>query len=122
MNLHADMNEAFRNLIANGDEAELRDMYCDMYKDAHGIKARWVYGNSYGRDEWLSMFNHLLYDIDASIEADKAADAAFQARIADLGLTEWANRNGIKSELDLMEYNYRQECNDHSAVYAILAA
>lgn len=121
MTLHADMNEAFRNLIATGDEAELRDMYCDMYKDAHGIKARWVYGNSYSREEWLSMFNHLLYDIDASIEADKAADAAFMARITDLGLAKWAEENNIKSEMDLMEYNYRMECKDHSAMYALIA-
>ena len=117
MTLHADMNEAFRNFIATGDEAELRD----MYKDAHGIKARWVYGNSCSREEWLSMFNHLLYDIDASIEADKAADAAFMARIADLGLAKWAEENNIKSEMDLMEYNYRMECKDHSAMYALIA-
>jgi hypothetical protein len=23
---------------------ELKDMYCDCYKDVHGVKARWVYG------------------------------------------------------------------------------
>lgn len=23
---------------------ELKDLYCDCYKDVHGIKARWVYG------------------------------------------------------------------------------
>jgi hypothetical protein len=107
MNLHADMTEAFRNLIANGDEAELRDMYCDMHKDAYGVKGRFVYSKDYTREEWLSMFNCLLFAIDESIEADRLADEAFMHRIDGLGLKEWAERNGIKSELDLTEYNYR---------------
>lgn len=107
MNLHPDMTEAFRNSIATAPEADLQDSYCDMHKEAHGIKARWVYGRSYTREEWLSMFNGLLFDIDESIAADKAADEAFMKRVADLGLSDWAARNNIKSELDLMEYNYR---------------
>lgn len=92
-----------------GDTADLYDAYCDNYKDAHGIKARWVYGNTYTADQWVNMFSMLAYDVDESIARDEARDAAFRERIASLGLAEWAERNNIRNEYDLMEYNYQQE-------------
>ena len=38
-----------------------------------------------------------------------------------IALAKWAEDNNIKSEMDLMEYNYRMECKDHSAMYALIA-
>ena len=119
MNLHPSITEAvianITNAVNSGDTADLFDSYCEHYKDAHGIKARWVYGNTYTAEQWVSMFSSLAYDVDASIAADEAADKAFRERIASLGLSEWAERNGILTELDLMEYNYRQEWADRQA-------
>lgn len=119
MNLHHSITEAVITNIANavnsGDTADLYDSYCEQYKDAHGIKARWVYGNTYTADQWVRMFSSLSYDVDASIARDEAEAKAFRERIAALGLSEWAERNGIRSEFDLMEYNYRQEWKDREA-------
>ena len=38
---------------------ELKDLYCDLHKDVHGVKARWVYGGSYTHEELVSMINRL---------------------------------------------------------------
>lgn len=38
MNLH----HSITNTVNTGDTAELYDSYCEHYKDAHGIKARWA--------------------------------------------------------------------------------
>ena len=105
--------------VESGDVADLYDSYCDNYKDAHGIKARWVYGNVYTADEWVTMFSQLAYDVDASIERDEAEAKALRERIASLGLTEWAERNNIRNQYDLMEYNYQQENKDAAAVLAL---
>ena len=119
MNLHHSITPeviaSITNAVNTGDTAELYDSYCEHYKDAHGIKARWVYGNTYTAEQWVSMFSMLAYDVDASIAADEARDAAFRERVASLGLSEWAERNGIRNELDLMEYNYRQEYMSEAA-------
>ena len=102
------------NWINTGDLEEIRDQYVESYKDAHGIKARWLYGHPMPtREEFVGMFTRLDDDIEASIARDKAADAAFMARVDGLGLTAWAAENGIKSEYDLMEYNYRTEYMDN---------
>ncbi len=119
MNLHHSITPeviaSITNAVNTGDTAELYDSYCEHYKDAHGIKARWVYGNTYTAEQWVSMFSMLAYDVDASIAADEARDAAFRERITSIGLTEWAERNGIRNEYDLMEYNDRQEWADRQA-------
>jgi hypothetical protein len=99
----------FVNWLATADMEEIEGAYAENYKDAHGIKARWVYGAGHTREEFADMFVHLGYDLKREEERQDAEDAAFVKRVADLGLTEWAARNGIKTELDLMEYNYRQE-------------
>lgn len=116
MNLHPSITPEvianITNAVNSGDTADLYDSYCDNYKDAHGIKARWVYGNIYTAQEWVSMFSSLAYDVDASIARDEAEAQAFRDRIASLGLTEWAERNNIRDEYDLMDYNYRQEMQD----------
>lgn len=119
MNLHPTITPEvianITNAVNSGDTADLYDSYCEHYKDAHGIKARWVYGNTYTAQEWVSMFSSLAYDVDASIAADEARDAAFRERVASLGLSEWAERNGIRNEYDLMEYNDRQAWEDREA-------
>ena len=119
MNLHHSITPeviaSITNAVNTGDTAELYDSYCEHYKDAHGIKARWVYGNTYTAEQWVSMFSMLAYDVDASIAADEAHDAAFHERIASLGLSEWAERNGIRDHNDLMDYNYRHEYMSEAA-------
>lgn len=119
MNLHPSITEAvianITNAVNSGDAADLFDSYCERFRDAHGIKARWVYGNTYTAEQWVSMFSSLAYDVDASIAADEARDAAFRERVASLGLSEWAERNGIRNEYDLMEYNDRQAWEDREA-------
>jgi hypothetical protein len=86
---------------------ELLDGYCESYKDAHGIKARWVYNSGMSRDELARAYDRLAGDIKAENERQEAADAAFRNRIAALGLSDWAERNGIRSEYDLWDHNDR---------------
>ena len=38
---------------------ELKDLYCDSYKDVHGIKARWVYGQELTEAELNDMLERL---------------------------------------------------------------
>ena len=38
---------------------ELKDLYCDSYKDVHGIKARWVYGMDLTLEELENMMARL---------------------------------------------------------------
>ncbi len=124
MNLHPSITADYIAFITaavegndrDGDLGDLYDSYCEYYKDAHGIKARWVYGNSYTADQWVFMFSSLAYDVDDSIARDEAEAKAFRDRLASVGLTEWAARNNIKDELDLMEFNYQQELSANSEV------
>lgn len=108
------LNSVTLNWINTGDLEEIRDQYVESFKDAHGIKARWLYGRDMPtREEFVSMFTHLANDIDESIERDRLADVAFMARIDDLGLTAWAAENNIKSQMDLDEHNYQREYMDN---------
>ncbi len=110
MELHPSITpEVIANItkaVETDDTADLYDSYCEHHKDAYGIKARWVYGNTYTAQEWVSMFSYLAYATDAACEREEANDRAFMERIASVGLTDWAKRNNIRSETDLMEYNY----------------
>lgn len=110
----ASFSPEFANWIATADMAELQDAYCDNYKDAHGIKARWVYGRDYTREEFATMFVQLGHEIEAECERDRQRHAEFTARIETLGLTSWAAENGIHTEYDLMDYNMRQEAADYA--------
>lgn len=103
------LSSAMRNWLMTGSQEDIAEQYCESFKDAHGIKARWMLGAIHTPAEWAQMFVQLSHDIDESIAADKARDEAFLARVASLGLAQWAADNGIKSELDLMEYNHRRE-------------
>ncbi len=116
MSLHYTITDkviaAITKAVESGDTAGLYDSYCDSYKDAHGIKARWVYGNTYTAEEWIKMFSILAYDVDVAIAEEEREKQAFRDKLASLGLTEWAKRNNIHDEYDLMDYNYRQEAKD----------
>lgn len=101
------LSAAMCEWLATGNNDDFADAYCENYKDAHGIKARWVLGREYSREEWASMFNSLEHALDAEFAREEAENAAFAARLASVGLTEWAERNGIRTEYDLMEHNYR---------------
>lgn len=96
----------FANWLATAPLEDLADAYCENYKDAHGIKARWVRADSYDRAGWATAFAQLGADIEAEYQREQAENAALMARLASCGLTDWAERNGIKSQLDLDEYNY----------------
>lgn len=99
----------FTEWLATAPMEDIEGAYAENYKDAHGIKARWVYNAGITRDEFANMFVILGHDIQAEEKRQNEADEAFRKRIADLGLTEWAQRNGIHNEYDLMDYNYRTE-------------
>ena len=45
--------------IAQATVEELKDLYCDMHKDVHGVKGRWIYGGSYTHQELVDMINRL---------------------------------------------------------------
>jgi hemerythrin-like domain-containing protein len=45
--------------IAQATVEELKDLYCDMHKDVHGVKGRWIYGGSYTHEELVDMINRL---------------------------------------------------------------
>lgn len=100
---------AFANWLATAELADIVDQYVESYKDAHGIKARWMYGRETTREEMTKLWNQLNIEIEESIKRDEEAQAAFVKRLADCGLTEWAARNNIRTEYDLEDYNYQQQ-------------
>jgi hypothetical protein len=103
-------DEGFTNWLATADMEDILDSYVESYKDGHGIKARWMYGAPMPtRIEFANMFDHLRHDIEASIAADKARDAAFMAMVASVGLSDWAAENNITCEMDLWEHNYQRD-------------
>lgn len=110
-----EFDAGFVNWLATADMEDIECAYAESYKDAHGIKARWIYGRGYSREEFADMFVNLGHDLKREQERQDAETAAFIQRVADLGLTDWAARNNIKTELDLWEYNYRQEYQDEAA-------
>lgn len=102
-------DEGFTLWLATAEMEEIEGAYAENYKEAHGIKARWVYGRGYSREQFADMFVSLGADIKAENERQDAADAAFMAMIASVGLTDWAAENNIRCEMDLWEHNYRRE-------------
>lgn len=97
----------FAEYFATAPMEELLDGYCESYKEAHGIKARWIYDSGMTREELARAYDTLAGDIRHECEREEARAAAFMARVADLGLTEWAARNNIRNEYDLWEHNNR---------------
>lgn len=97
------------NWLATVSMDEFLDIYSERYRDAYGIRARWVYGRTYTREEMADMWNRLDLEIEASNARDKAEDEAFRQRMADCGLSGWAERNNINNDRDLEEYNYSKQ-------------
>ena len=99
----------FTNWLATAEMEEIESAYAENYKDAHGIKARWVFGAGYSRVEFADMFVRLGHDIQQEEARRDEEDAAFMAKVASVGLADWAAENGIRCEMDLWEHNYRRE-------------
>ena len=61
---------------------ELKDLYCDCYKDVHGIKARWVYGMDLTVAELEGMMTRLEQEwVEVKAEEDRReAQAEVAAR------------------------------------------
>jgi hypothetical protein len=64
---------------------EMMDEYCDLHKDVHGVKARWIYGMDVTEAQMEAMLDSLqkqgeaVWAEEAAQEA--ASDAAFLAEI-----------------------------------------
>jgi len=75
--------------IARTELQELKDMYCDCYKDVHGIKARWIYDMDVSLEEMKEMLARLEKEYIAHVEeenqrtarAEEAARAQIRALI-----------------------------------------
>lgn len=94
--------------LATADIDEIMDTYVESFKDAHGIKARWLYGSTITREQFADMFVQLGHDIKAEEQRQRDADARFMAHVEGLGLAAWAAERGIRCELDLWEHDYNQ--------------
>lgn len=114
-------SEGFVEWLATAPMEEIEDAYAENFKDAHGIKARWVYNAGITREEFADKFVQLGYDIKDEEDRQEAEDAAFRERVASLGLAEWAERNNIRSELDLWEHNYQVEGQQYAELRSLTA-
>lgn len=88
---------------------DIADSYCEAYKGVHGIKARWVLNTVQTPAQWAADFVRLGHDYEEEEAREAAANAAFLDRVASLGLADWAASKGIRTEYDLMEYNYNNQ-------------
>lgn len=115
MNLHPSMTPAIVANILASDVEQLYSDYSDSYKDTHGIRPRWINPTGMTPMDFVELFSSLSYSDDYQAELDAEMQAAFVKKVADLGLTQWCADNNIKTETDLQEYNYQQECKDWEA-------
>ena len=106
---HATFSPEFSAWLETAEMEDIEGAYAENYKDAHGIKARWVYGAGHTREQFADMFVRLGNDIKEEENREAAANARFMALVESLGLTQWAADNGIKTAMDLCEYNYARE-------------
>lgn len=74
---------------------ELKDLYCDSYKDVHGIKARWVYGMELDEADLQSMLDRLEWEYLAHKEEEdrREALAELEARKQIRALIEHGAKN-----------------------------
>jgi hypothetical protein len=70
-------------LPARATIEELKDLYCESYKDVHGIKARWVYGMDLTEAELQGMLDRLEWEYLAHKEEEdrREALAELEARV-----------------------------------------
>lgn len=66
---------------------ELQSIYWDMYKDAHGVRPRWVDTSGWSEADFTREFESLQGTIDRNalqeMENQKVAVALFEKRVAD---------------------------------------
>lgn len=68
-------NESTRTTIE-----ELKDLYCDSYKDVHGIKARWVYGMDLTEAQLRDMLERLEREYQSHKEEADRWEALAEAK------------------------------------------
>lgn len=110
----ATFDASFVTFLSEAPMEEIEDAYCESYKDAHGIKARWIYGCGYTREEFADMFVSLGEDIKAENAREDMYQESFREKASNLGLTEWLTANGITTTYDLMEQQDRQAWDSES--------
>ena len=62
------------------DIQDLKNLYCDSYKDVHGIKARWVYEQDLTVEELKAMMNRLDEEYTFVQEEEARQEAAAEAK------------------------------------------
>jgi len=78
---------------------ELESAYCDLHKDVHGIKARWIHFNS--EEEGRAALDRLQAEGEIVWARERAqqerAAVAFEQRILDtIALGAWTRDNAIR--------------------------
>lgn len=78
---------------------ELKDLYCDSYKDVYGIKARWVYGMELDEAELNNMLDRLEREYLAHKEEEdrREAQAELEARKQIRALIEHGAKNVVRA-------------------------
>jgi hypothetical protein len=78
---------------------ELKDLYCDSYKDVYGIKARWVYGQDLTEGELNNMLDRLEREYLAHKEEEdrREAQAELEARKQIRALIEHGAKNVVRA-------------------------
>lgn len=92
------MNQEFVLPVRNRIE-ELKDMYCDCYKDVHGIKACWVYEMDLTVAELEGMLDRLEWEYLAHKEEEdrREALAEAQARAQIQALIDHGAKNVVRA-------------------------
>jgi len=86
---------SFINWLATAPMEEIEGSYAECYKDAHGIKARWVWNAGISRVEFADMFVSLGNDLKEEEERDAEDARHFAEIMAANGLTLWCEANGV---------------------------
>ena len=78
---------------------ELKDLYCDSYKDVYGIKARWVYGMELDEAELNNMLDRLEREYLSHKEEEdrREAQAELEARKQIRALIEHGAKNVVRA-------------------------
>lgn len=98
---------SFVSWLETAEMEEIEGAYAENYKDAHGIKARWVFNAGYSRVDFANMFVALGQDIKEENEREEAYHQKFRDQAQQLGLGEWLASKGITTTYDLMDSESR---------------
>lgn len=72
----------FVQWLATAPIRDIEEAYCENYKEAYGIKARWVFDSNRTREQWADDFVQLGNDIRDENERAAEYEAAEQERVA----------------------------------------